>query len=82
MFLQSKGFTARQMAAHFHCSASLIYTRLYAENLGQRKTYTEISDVDLASKVADLHKAYPNAGRKVQYNTDSDCDTTCMSIAL
>jgi len=63
--LQSRGFTAVQMAEHFGCSAPVIYKKLAAENLHMRRKYNDISDSDLDHTTADVHQAHPSAGNEV-----------------
>jgi len=65
--LQRRGFKVPAMAKLLHCSPSVVYKCLYAENLPMRSVYSTVADVELCKKVQELHDTFPNSGAKV-YN--------------
>ncbi|KAK3099909.1 hypothetical protein FSP39_011662 [Pinctada imbricata] len=59
---QPLNYTVTQMAKHFGCSASTVYSKMYSMGKHQRDKYSAMTDAELDSKVEALQKDFPNAG--------------------
>ncbi|KAK3084351.1 hypothetical protein FSP39_020109, partial [Pinctada imbricata] len=62
---QSLNYTVTQMAKHFGCSASTVYSKMYSMGKHQRDKYSAMTAAELDSKVEALQKGFPNAGSVV-----------------
>lgn len=74
--LYRRGYTAKAMARHFECSTSVLYKRLYEENLHMRDRYN-CDNQELEQHIRELNHQFPNSGAEVGY-----IDVLNMSIPV
>lgn len=66
--MYDEGFSAKQIATRFGCSASVIYKICYQRGLKFRNRYSNINDEELRAVISELHKQHPNSGNEVIVN--------------
>ncbi len=60
--MRNQGFTAKDIAKHYGCSASTVYKHLYSQQLKMKERYSDVSEETLLSEVAKIQSEFPNAG--------------------